>query len=127
MNLKITILREGDDGRGNIITPDACKSLVERFNKTPEKMFIKLGGTPIKFGTVNSLQHDEEKREVVGEVDLHLDFSIGGRVVSDIQLPHGRSIVDCELKGIIATLTGGTFQNGQASDDSKNNKDSGGV
>ena len=95
VNLKIVIARVD-----NTLTESACKSIVEHFNKEPEKMIVKLFASTINIGYITNLTYDEEKKVVIAEAELSIDFKVSGKVLQDLTTPTGKIVLDCKLENV---------------------------
>ena len=103
IDIKVKILSVGSTN-GGFITEDAAKSMVERFNKRPEKLFVRIDKSPIIVGEVSQLEYDDTNKVVNAMLIMNLDFTTGGRVLQSLETPQGKRILDCELLVLNALL-----------------------
>lgn len=103
IDIRVRILGVGDSG-GGFITEEAAKSLVARFEKKPEKMFVRLDKSPIIIGEVSKLEYDAKEKAVTAILLMSLDFTTGGRILQSLDTPQGKRVLDCELLAINALL-----------------------
>jgi len=103
IEIKVKILSVGNTD-GGFITEGAAKSIVEHFEKKPEKMFIRIDKSPIIIGEVLKLEYDEVEKVVSAISKLGIDFTTGGRILQSLETPQGKRVIDCELLKVNAVL-----------------------
>ncbi len=103
LDIKVKILGVGHTG-GGFITEDAANSLVDRFQKKSEKMFVRLDKSPLIIGEVSKLEYDPTAKVVNAMLTINLDFTTGGRILQSLETPQGRRVIDCELLTVNALL-----------------------
>jgi hypothetical protein len=98
LELKIVIAKVDSS-----LTESACKSIVEHFNEN-KQIPIKLFASTIEMGKVINLVYDEEKKIVVADVRLSIDFKTSGKILQDLETPNGKIILDCKLENVFMKI-----------------------
>ena len=85
----------------NIITELACKSAVENY-KVGEAIIVVIGQIPV--GSLVGLVYDEEKKALVAEIELYIDFVATCGIFKHLETPQGKRIVNLKVAGVQTTV-----------------------
>ncbi len=85
---------------GHILPEETCKELVKKFNESGKKLPIQLDKSPIVIGILKELSYDETTKLVYANIELLVDFAIGGTVLQKLETPEGTRVLDFRLDSI---------------------------
>lgn len=95
---KAIILKANNNFGNYTVSEEACKSLVERTKG--KEILILQGKMPLPVGKAVNLTYDKERKLVVADAEIHLDFIMNGKVLQELSTPQGKRIIDCDIINI---------------------------
>jgi len=88
------------------ISEEACLGMIKRFKENTEPVLVRLGKTPLVIGKLVGLEYNKEKKELLGVIDLYMDFNAGAQILQQLDTPDGIRILDSKIKEITMTPGG---------------------
>jgi len=106
IKLRVPILvAEILDSQKITVSTDACKGIVEKFNKSGKSLPVLLQGQ-LPIGKVVNMEYVEtdEKKVIMADIELDIVCSPMGVDLRSLQTPTGIRIIECDLKAVILSL-----------------------
>jgi len=109
LRVKVPILEVTDDSQitsltankdNFIITESACEEAIKNYNKS-EPIVVVLGKNPI--GKLVNLEYDKEAKAVIGDLELYINFAGACSILSQLETPTGKRLLNVKL-GAIQTI-----------------------
>jgi len=101
---KALLLVANTNTNGKYVTEGACKNIIEKFKKLTTPILITGLNQKIPIGKVIDLYYDEERKAVIGELEISINFMAGCKVLQDLQTPQGTTILECDIVNIIMEI-----------------------
>jgi len=95
-----TVLLASVKQEGMVVTEDACKAFIQRFEKRKEPLIVYGGNSTIPVGIVIKVEYDPTKRTVIGYINLNLQFAANVNILKALDIPNEKRIVDCDINKI---------------------------